>query len=74
MATRKAKEIPIKPTEQTDICKNCRVSHFSRRDGLKCRRFPPVFVYDPATGASSAQWPEVDADGWCGEFRPNLSA
>lgn len=60
--------------ERTEICKECRASHFSRKDGLRCRRHPPVFVYDPATGASSAQFPEVNSDDWCADFLPILSS
>jgi hypothetical protein len=72
MATRKT--VKAEPAERTEICKECRFSHFKKNDGLRCRRFPPVFVYDYATGTSTAQWPEVDADAHCGEFKPTLSS
>ena len=50
-------------------CSNC---HFGR-DGL-CRRNPPTLLpelwrrhaFSPAKGS----WPEVDAEDWCGEWKP----
>lgn len=72
MATRKT--IPITPAEQESICKNCRAVHCSRNDGLRCRFFPPKLVYDPVSGTSNSQWPEVNPDGWCLQFSPQLSS
>jgi hypothetical protein len=71
MATRKT--VKAEPAERTEICKNCRFSHYKRGEELRCRRFPPVFVYDYPTGTSNAQWPETNADAWCGEYKPLLN-
>lgn len=60
--------------ERTEICRECRAVHCSRTEGMRCRRYPPVFVYDPATGVSSAEWPEVNPDDWCIEFKPKLTS
>jgi len=60
--------------ERTEICKNCRFSNHKRGDGLYCHRYPPVFVYDPATGTSAPAHPETNPDAWCGEFRGHLSS
>lgn len=70
MARKKTVEI----VERTEICKECRAVHCSRTEGMRCRRYPPVFVYDPSTGASSAEWPEVNPDDWCAEFKPKLTS
>lgn len=72
MATRRKKIEVV--AERAEICRECRFAHVKRGDGLYCHRFPPVFVYDPATGISSAQHPETNADAWCGEFRGHLSS
>lgn len=70
MASRKKSD----PVERTDICKNCRFAHYDRAEGLHCRRYPPVHVYDVATGITAVAWPEVDADHYCGEFKAQLSS
>jgi hypothetical protein len=70
MVARKKVEV----AESTEICRECRFAHLKRSDGLRCRRFPPVFVYDYQTGISTPQHPETNPDDWCGEFRGHLSS
>lgn len=71
MAARKTIKVA---TEGAALCKECRFVLYKRGDGMYCRRFPPSLVYDPATGASAPQNPEVSADGWCGEYQPQLNS
>jgi hypothetical protein len=72
MATPKKKVEVV--AERTEICRECRFADIKRGDGLRCFRFPPVFVYDYQTGTSSAQNPEVNPDHWCGEFKAPLNS
>jgi hypothetical protein len=71
MAARKTVKVVA---ERTEICKNCRFSDFKRGEEIKCRRNPPVFVYDVATGCTAVAWPIVDADSWCGEYKCQLNS
>lgn len=72
MAPRKTVKAEV--AERTEICRECRFAQHKRGDGLYCHRFPPVFVYDPATGISSPAHPETNPDNFCGEFRGHLSS
>jgi hypothetical protein len=69
----KKKAIPV-AVERTEICRECRHAHMDRTDGLRCRRYPPSFVYDYTSGTNSVQWPEVNGDHYCGEFAAQLSS
>lgn len=71
MAARKTIKVVA---ERTEICRECRAVHSHKVNGLRCHRHSPVFVYDPATGTSNAQWPEVNPDDWCLDFAPHLSS
>jgi hypothetical protein len=50
-------------------CKNCKF-----RKDTECRRLPPIFS-NPAVAQladkppSAGVWPEVENDGWCGEWK-----
>lgn len=72
MAPRKT--VKVDAQERTEICKECRFSHYKRGEEMRCRRYPPTHVYDVATGLTAVQWPEVDSDMYCGEFRAKLSS
>jgi len=59
-----------------NICRTCRYSEFTKTDDFdssqyskkgSCRRFPPVFVNRATWG--DFVFPEIDADGWCGEWK-----
>lgn len=55
-------------------CCNCRFATREGRVGLTCVRFPPVPLYvSDAFEPNSVRGyhPIVDAEGWCGEWRPN---
>jgi hypothetical protein len=67
------RKIPV-VVERTEICKNCRAVESTRAEGLRCHLMPPNFVYDPATGLSKVEWPEVPPDGWCIQFKAQLSS
>jgi hypothetical protein len=69
-----ARKPKAEPAEQTNICKNCRYSHYRRGEELRCRRYPPVFVYDVSTGVTAVCFPDVDANMTCGEFAAYLSS
>lgn len=70
----KAEVVPVVVAERTEICRECRFCHYSRAEGMFCRRFPPSFAYDYQTGTSNPQWPAVNSDHWCGEFAPLLQS
>jgi hypothetical protein len=71
MAARKTVKVVA---ERTEICKNCRHASVKRGEEIQCRRFPPQFVYDPASGCTAVTHPIVEADHWCGEFGAYLNS
>ena len=34
---------------------------------VRCRRFPPYLIV--LNGQPIVAWPQVDSEGWCGEWR-----
>jgi hypothetical protein len=58
------------PERDDEYCYNC--AHFGNRvtpAGLSCHRLPPVVMYDPASGATIAQFPETSELKWCSYFK-----
>lgn len=60
-------------------CKHCWTNPYGRELGwadrpyaetLHCRRYPPNRSFDQGkvTASTTAAWPIVDRDWWCGEF------
>ena len=48
-------------------CVGCR---FYIRKGSKCRRFPPVVIFDIGIVARVVMFPHVSDGMWCGEWSP----
>jgi hypothetical protein len=61
-------------SEPVASCRECRFSKNLVGDGLYCRRYPPVFVYEPSRGLTEPRFPEVNPQGWCGCFAGHLSS
>lgn len=58
-------------------CSTCKFYNLDDQLMGWCRRYPPVFhPSDDLTGSEAvhpayyAQFPRVDPDDWCGEFKP----
>ena len=54
---------------KTEQCGACRFFKVAGESWGGCRRYPPVMLYVPGDDIR-AIWTEVDADNWCGEFKP----
>lgn len=50
-----------------ECCFRCR---FHRVKGSRCRRYPPVVVFDVNTLERVTMYPSTNQDMWCGEFAP----
>jgi hypothetical protein len=68
---RKAKVVVVE--EPTSTCKQCRWSDFGK-EVIRCRRYPPIPVFDGSDGFVDSYLPIVAADDFCGEFTPKLDS
>ena len=53
-------------TTDNDTCGNC---EFFDEEEKECHRLPPSVVFDAEQGGAATEFPEVDPDDRCGEFR-----
>lgn len=53
-------------------CENCKFWKETADDGStgECQRYPPQLVTNSVGTVIDAAWPTVDADDWCGEWKP----
>jgi hypothetical protein len=74
MATRKKKTEAPAVVEPTGRCRDCRWADFSNKEVIRCRRYPPVPVFDGSEGYVDSYTPVISADDYCGEFAAHLSS
>jgi hypothetical protein len=70
------KYTPVEKMEPVkEICENCRFYiPYDRSEGI-CRRYPPVYTgkHDlDGTFTGAFDQPAVDAEDWCGEWKPKI--
>lgn len=54
------------PDENNDTCGNC---EWFDEDEKECHRFPPIVVFDSGEKGAATEFPDVDEDDYCGEWK-----